>query len=995
MNDNNPDPQSSPNPKPNPYRDEPTKYIPAKPVAPPDKEEKKRPTPFLGDATIVGEPKTPESAASSPKQEDVDDLGATKAGHQATQKSSSETDSEAALPTSMKPRGLAGQMIAQYRVIEEIGHGGQGYVFLAEDVGLKRRVALKVLTDHASMSEAARIRFLREAEVASKLDHSGICRVYEFGQFEGMPFIAMQLIEGRPLDYEIARGREIQSEHPSASIVSFEFERKNDVHSSGTSWVPDKRRNMSVVRFIEDAARALHVAHESGLIHRDIKPGNIMATTEGQAVILDFGLARDEQSNAMTLTQTGDLMGTPSYMSPEQIEADQMQIDRRTDIYSLGVTLYECLTLAHPFKAANMELLFDAIKNQAPLNPQSLNSAISKDLKVVIETAMERDRNRRYPTMLEFAEELRRIREFEPILARPASPFLKVRRWAQRNTALAASLTVFFLVVSLAATVLFFQNMELDQTNKELGTKTHEAEQNAERATQKTIEAEKYAAEAQANLKQAKEEAETARQVAKFIIGLFEESDPIALAGRSFGANSQEGQVLTARDVLDRGAKQLGTTLLDQPKVRAKLLDTVGNVYLGLGFPEAAAPLITEALEIRKEHLGEKHPEYTESLMSMALIKRGRGEAISDDLRGIVAIQKELLPPNDPRIASTLVQLSFQLIAEWKHEEAGQVIQEAQDICNAIFGSESREIAMLLLAEAQMKVLQREFTEGIILAKKAGTIVDKIRGNDFFSKMFLLFVRAQVVGKMNQPRLADMLYKKCITEGTAIVGENHFLLAYIYSEHAAFLNGQSAFRGDVAAKASAKALEIYQKVFGATHPMIAYRYVQLALSRRDQNQHEEAIRLTIEAVRICDMHASSPNRALAGDLKGHKASALDLMAECQIRLQRFAEAEKNLHASMATRIENSREKISLRFECANLILSLVGQGRLKTDELIRVEAQKYGKDFCDNFLLAGLLLEDKDDRQNGIVSLRLALAIDPQNAEADKTLSLMLSKNGH
>ena len=316
------------------------------------------------------------------------------------------------------PRG-PGDRLGPYKLIRELGRGAQGTVYFAEDTRLGRHVALKTLAPNSAFgttlgallkdkeTSAAARRFQREAESASRLDHPGICTVYEAGVENGIPFIAMRYIDGETLARRVARG-------PLA--------------------VPD---------VVEKAARALHVAHEAGLIHRDIKPGNILITAEGDPVICDFGLAREEHGQE-TLTKTGEARGTPAYMSPEQLRAARDEpLDRRTDVYSLGVVLYECLTGRCPVQATSWEALFREILTGTPPDPRGL----SRDLKVVLATALEKDRNRRYATAQALADDLERVRERRPIAARPAGPWLRARRWAQRRPAAAVSLVLGLLIL--------------------------------------------------------------------------------------------------------------------------------------------------------------------------------------------------------------------------------------------------------------------------------------------------------------------------------------------------------------------------------------------------------------------------------------------------------------------------------------------------------------------------------------------------------------------
>ncbi|MBN2193541.1 MAG: tetratricopeptide repeat protein, partial [Polyangiaceae bacterium] len=190
---------------------------------------------------------------------------------------------------------------------------------------------------------------------------------------------------------------------------------------------------LRVVRLIEKAARALHAAHEAGIVHRDVKPGNILVTPTSEPVLLDFGLAGEVAGELSAFTRTGELFGTPAYMSPEQLLAKRIRLDRRTDVYSLGATLYECVTLRRPFEAPTREALYHAIEVKDPPNPRKLNPLVPADLKVVLEKALEKDRDRRYPTAEAFADDLQRVRTGEPITVRPVSRAGRAVRWARRR----------------------------------------------------------------------------------------------------------------------------------------------------------------------------------------------------------------------------------------------------------------------------------------------------------------------------------------------------------------------------------------------------------------------------------------------------------------------------------------------------------------------------------------------------------------------------------
>jgi formylglycine-generating enzyme required for sulfatase activity len=330
----------------------------------------------------------------------------------------------------------------RYRILRELGRGGQGVVHLALDTQLNRQVALKVLTAIAAFSDDLLKRFRREAEVASRIDHPGICAVFDAGEQDRMPYIAMRYVDGETLARRIASARE-----------------------EGATGLPP---TAPTIELIEKAARALHAAHEAGVLHRDIKPGNLMITKAGEPVILDFGLARALDSEGHDLTRTGDSFGTPSYMSPEQVSG--APLDARTDVYSLGATLYEALTLRRPYEEPTREKLYHAICSRRPIDPRRLNPAIKGDLAIVLSCALETERARRYQSALDFAEDLRRVREFEPIRARPVGPLVHLASWARRNPALASALGALFvlLVTALAVTLGLYRDASRERDSKDV-----------------------------------------------------------------------------------------------------------------------------------------------------------------------------------------------------------------------------------------------------------------------------------------------------------------------------------------------------------------------------------------------------------------------------------------------------------------------------------------------------------------------------------------------
>lgn len=343
------------------------------------------------------------------------------------------------------PGGQVTWSLGPYEILREIGRGGQGEVYLARDARLDRLVALKVLSPSGKFGSGQKglERFRREAATLSLLNHHGICTIFDAGEIDGISYIAMRHVEGEALSRHLARGSALPP--PTAVEVAW------------------------YVRVAEKVARALHCAHEAGVIHRDVKPGNILVTREGEPVLVDFGLARAERDGELSLTRSDEMLGTPAYVPPEALAGGFKVVDRRADVYSLGVTLYQCLTGHLPHEAASREALYRQILTAEAPDPRRENRSIPRDLKTVLETALAKDPPRRYGTALDFAEDLRRVRELEPILARPAGNLVRLKRWSQRHKALAASLlgTMTVLGAGLAIALFLLLKVSSERAEKE------------------------------------------------------------------------------------------------------------------------------------------------------------------------------------------------------------------------------------------------------------------------------------------------------------------------------------------------------------------------------------------------------------------------------------------------------------------------------------------------------------------------------------------------
>jgi serine/threonine protein kinase/WD40 repeat protein len=410
------------------------------------------------------------------------------------------SDSECfALPAALTADPLL-LSLGDYRILREIGRGGMGIVYEAEQLSLGRRVALKVLRQVCS-DAIVRERFHREARAAAQLHHTNIVPVFEVGEDRGTCWYAMQLILGQGLDQIIEELRQyrhgvcqidlkiapqvgqvtqalisgqfacpdLDSSTPPAAGMPAQPQASPDstdssrLASRSELTVVDSASGQyyrSVARIGRQAAEALAHAHARGIIHRDIKPSNLLLDAAGVVWITDFGLAKTRD---VALTTTGEVVGTVRYMAPERLKGEG---DERGDVYALGLTLYELLVLRPPFVACDRLELIDRIKNEEPARPRSLDRRIPRDLETIILKAIHKEPKRRYQTAEAMAEDLRCFLADEPIAARRTNELERLRLWSRRNPALAALLLVLALVAASATAMAFYLRTMLVQVEK-------------------------------------------------------------------------------------------------------------------------------------------------------------------------------------------------------------------------------------------------------------------------------------------------------------------------------------------------------------------------------------------------------------------------------------------------------------------------------------------------------------------------------------------------
>jgi non-specific serine/threonine protein kinase/serine/threonine-protein kinase len=687
-----------------------------------------------------------------------------------------------------------GQTLGPYRLLQPIGSGGMGEVWLAEQKQpVRRRVAIKLIKAGMDTREVV-ARFQSERQALALMEHPNIAKVFDAGATpQGRPYFVMEYVTGLPIT-------EYCDQHRMTLRERLEL-------------------------FIHVCEGVQH-AHQRAIIHRDLKPTNILVgEVDGRPVprIIDFGLAKataQELAAETLFTQAGAVMGTPGYMSPEQADSIGVNVDTRTDVYSLGVVLYELLVGAVPLdfhKLAFGEIIRKLREEEAAppskklrtlgeqsgttaknrgTDPPALARQLRGDLDAIALKALEKERSRRYATPAELAADIGRYLFHKPVLARPASAAYRARKYIRRHwVAGAAAGGLLVVLVSFGIA----QTLQLRRTTRER---------------------------------------DRADRIAAFMTGMFKVSNPSAARGNS----------ITAREILDKASKEIDRELSKDPELQAQMMSTMGMVYQSLGLYSQAQPLLTRAMVIRNRALGPRNPATltSQSNLGWNLICQGRLTEAEKLLRETMYIQRRVLGPEHTNTLDSMVMLALALQDIGRYAEAEKLDRETLDVRRRVLGPEHPDTLSSMNALANVFGNSARYAEAEKLHRQVLDIRRRVLGRDHpdtLSSMNNLGVALYRDGRSAE---AMELFRETLDIERRISGPEHPHTLMSMNNLANMLREAGRFAD--AEKLQREALESQRRVLGPEHPQTAISTYNLACIFADKGNRNQALTLLREAV---------------------------------------------------------------------------------------------------------------------------------------------------
>ena len=853
-----------------------------------------------------------------------------------------------------------GEIISEkYKLLEELGSGGMGVVYKAEQIKpVKRNVALKIIKLGMDTKQVV-ARFETERQALAVMDHPNIAKVFDGGTTEtGRPYFVMEIVRGLPITEYC------------------------DKHKLTT------RERLELLTHV---CQAIQHAHQKGVIHRDLKPSNILVMVqEDKPVpkIIDFGIAKaiEHRLTERTLfTEQGQLIGTPEYMSPEQAEMSGLDVDTRTDIYSLGVILYELLVGVLPFdpetlRSASFGEIQRIIREKEPpkastrlstlgdtqtsiaehrkADPSSLRKELKGDLDWITMRAMAKDRTQRYASASELEADIERYIRHEPVVAGPPSTIYRIRKYIKRHK------------VGVAAAALVILAILIGITGTSIGLF-------------KAVRAEK----------RARMEAETAQQVSDFLVELFKVSDP----------SEARGNTVTAREILDKGADKIDRELKDEPLVRARLMNTMGEVYHSLGLYNDAQALLEKGLAIREQSLDPVDPAVAESLTALGNLfwRKGNYERSRSLHERALEIRKEVFGPEHHTVASSLNNLANLLSDSGDYEGAKPLYERAVEIWEKTSGSDDTDLAIALNGLGLLLYEMGDYDEARPLYERSLAIYEKILGAehpDLTNPLMNLGMLLRAIGEYEKARSH---YERSLAIEEKTFGPEHPHIATTLS-NLAILHATTA-NFEAARPLFERVLAINEKALGPEHPKVGSDVTNLGIINAQMGDFKTARPLLERGLAIKEK-ALGPNHPRVANDINNLASLLRDMGDSEAALplveRALAIREKTLgpeHPSVASSLN----------ALADVLVETGDFARVKPlfERALTIQEKAVGPDHADvatilnsfaEFLCKTQEYEEAKSLYERALSIKeKALGADhPEVARSLKGLGELLSKTG-
>jgi hypothetical protein len=776
------------------------------------------------------------------------------------------------------------EAIGRYRLLRLVGEGGMGSVYEAEQDHPRRAVALKVIKPGFTTPETLR-RFERESQALGRLQHPGIAQIYDAGTADAglgpQPYFAMEFILGETLtDY-------------------------------ATAHQLDTRQRLELVARICDAVQH---AHDRGLIHRDLKPGNILVDATTQPKILDFGVARliDSDAHATRQTDLGQLVGTLAYMSPEQVLADPTVLDARSDVYALGVILYELLAGRLPYTiSSRLHEAVLTIRDEDPGRLSSINRIYRGDIETIVAKALEKDKTRRYASAAALGDDLRRHLADQPITARSASATYHLQKFARRHKALVGGMIAVFIVLVAGIVASSWQALrarraegnavaaqrqaagERDEATRQRNLALA-AEQQAQQERNRALEAQARAQDERNQALAAERRADTEAAISR-AVSAFLQNDLLAQAKASeqSGPDTKPDPDLKVRTALDRAAARIGGKFGDQPHVEASIRQTIGSAYQELGLYAQARPHLERAYELRRRASGEGDLATTEVLGDLAALSMVEGKYKPAEALYLKTLQglRRAHGDNHPDVLKAMSQLAELYQSQGRYGDAEALIVKVLNTQRRVLGAEHPNTLASLGNLAATYYLHGKYADAEPLFVQIVESQRRVLGPDHpdtLTTMANLALAYQLQGKQRE---AESQFVKALEAHRRVLGNEHpFTLAVINNLGLLFKNQR---KYSDAEPLYLEVLAVRRRVLGEEHPDTLASMNNLGALYVAQNRYANAEPLLANVLEA--------RKEILGAEHPNTLNTMANLGQVYFRQGRFKEAESLYEAVMTIR----------------------------------------------------------------------------------------------